>query len=416
MDKDKTQSSQNWHERCSLCGQKPALEEKFYANNARNGFICSTCSTHAAVHYQKAHYDADKPAKELPAKKEPLKPKAIYNHLNEYVIGQSHAKKVLSVAVYNHYKRLWGERKSDTEIGKSNCCLIGPTGTGKTLLAQTVARFVGVPFAIGDATTLTEAGYVGEDVENLILKLLHAANMSVDAAEQGIIYIDEIDKIRQCGKNVSLTRDVSGEGVQRGLLKMIEGTTSNVPPAGGRKHAEAKFIPVNTTNILFIVGGAFSGIEDLISKRLNKNRMGFSVGVSDREKEKNELLEAVTHEDLIDYGFMPEFVGRLPILTSLKGLSKGDMIRILTEPKNALLKQYQELFTMDGCTLEYTPAGVEAIVEEAVKSDRGARALRSVCEKLMLDIMFEAPEHPGKTFTITDKIVKGEDTFFSEGA
>lgn len=384
-------------------------------NKTQDTALCEHCAIQAVKAFKTAHYNADDSAiPELAVGSKIKKPKEIMEHLNQYVIGQMHAKKVMAVAVYNHYKRIFRSKNSEVEIKKANVLMVGPTGSGKTLLAQTVAKILGVPFAIGDATTITEAGYVGEDVESLVLKLLQASNFSVPAAQLGVIYIDEIDKVRRTSGNVSITRDVSGEGVQRGLLKLIEGTTCNVPPTGGRKHPEQKYIPVDTTNILFIVGGAFVGLEDIIAKRQNKRCIGFGSDNSlNEEKERIELLNDVIPDDLIQYGMIPELVGRLPVITGLTQLTTEEMIQILIEPKNALMRQYQALLAMDNCKLEYTPPAIQAIVEKAKKLNTGARGLQSVCESLMLDLMFTAPEQPeGTTFTITEDIVKGTKTFF----
>ena len=404
-------------ERCSFCGMPGSDTRTLFAGLSENVYICTSCIEvcNEVMEEDRSYWlfdDADTDFEDynIPSKKNAkyLKPKDIKKILDDYVIGQEEAKKTLSVAVYNHYKRVF-KNDQNKNIAKSNVLLIGPTGVGKTLLAQTLAKALDVPFAVTDATTLTEAGYVGEDVENILLKLIQAADYDISRAERGIIYIDEIDKISRKSENPSITRDVSGEGVQQALLKIIEGTDANVPPHGGRKHPQQEFLKINTTNILFICGGAFVGMDKIVMKRVGNKVLGFEADLDDKKKidEKNWSSQLNPH-DLVKYGIIPELVGRLPVLTTLDELSEDDLVRVLKEPKDSIIKQYQHLFRLDGVELEFEDDALTEIAKTAKLQDTGARGLRGIIEKLLKDLMFEIPSDKSvKTVIITKDMVLG---------
>ena len=388
--------------KCSFCGNFESSERKLLTNNDDSAFICEYCANAAfsAFHGDEKKVETSGDYTSF----DTITPKGLKAVLDNYVIGQERAKKVFSVGVYNHYKRIFKQSDDDTELAKSNILLIGPTGSGKTLMAQTLARFLHVPIAICDATSLTEAGYVGEDVENILTKLYQAAGCDIKKAEQGIVFVDEIDKIARMGENRSITRDVSGEGVQQALLKIIEGSSVNIPPNGGRKHPNQEFVQIDTTNILFVCGGAFDGLNEIIERRVGKNVLGFNQNRRGK-KERQNAISLVEPDDLVHFGLIPELIGRLHSITTLNEITTDDMVRILTEPKNALLRQYEKLFAMDGAKLMFDDEAVREVANLAIKRKTGARGLRSIMEEMMTDIMFDLPELDGYEVHISKDVV-----------
>ncbi|MDD2905395.1 MAG: ATP-dependent Clp protease ATP-binding subunit ClpX [Sulfurimonas sp.] len=396
------------HRHCSFCDAKESDENPLIAGNSV--YICKNCvvSAYKIMFGDEKIVDGSKEKKLLEAVNKLMTPKELDSFLGEYIIGQERARKLLSVAVYNHYKRIFKTKNitdDNTEIAKSNVLLIGPTGSGKTLMAQTIARVLNVPIAIADATSLTEAGYVGEDVENILTKLLQAADGDIERAQQGIVFIDEVDKVSRMSENRSITRDVSGEGVQQALLKIIEGSAVNIPPKGGRKHPNQDFTVIDTTNILFICGGAFDGLEEILKKKQGENVLGFGHEKKTKD-EKKPTFDMVEPDDLVSYGLIPELVGRLPIIASLSEISEADMVRILTEPKNSLVKQYKKLFSIDGVELNFETEALAAIAKKALKRKTGARGLRAIMEENMIDIMYELPEYDGYEVLITKEVIE----------